>query len=73
MSIFLAIKISFPLLFAIDFKIEKETTIAIAIVGRAINVRRAIQKRIDESMYKINTSNEAKRLRATTFAIALKS
>ena len=70
-SLLEAIAISFPLNFSITFKIEKEaTTIAIVIVGRAITIRRAIQKRSHESIKKNDTKNEAKRLRTTTFAIA---
>ena len=40
------------------------------IVGRAITIWRAIQKRTNESMFKTDTKYEAKRLRATVFAIA---
>ena len=39
-------------------------------VGRAITIWRAIQKRSHEPIYKHNTKNEAKRLRATTFVIS---
>ena len=46
------------------------TTIDIAIVGRAITMLRAIKKKSNESMYKTDTKNEAKRSRATTFAVA---
>ena len=42
------------------------STIAIVIVGRAITIRRAIQKRRNEPMYKY----EVKRLNVTTFAIS---
>ena len=55
--------ISFPLLFAIAFKIKKRV-ITIAIVGIAIIKRRAIKKRSHESIYKNDTKNEAKELRA---------
>ena len=41
-----------------------------AIVGRAITIWEAIQKRGHEPFYKTHTKNEVKRLRATTFAIA---
>ena len=41
---------------------------AVAIVGRAITVWEAIQKRSLEPIYKSHTKNEAKILRATTFA-----
>ena len=58
----------FLLLFANAFKSVK--TLAVAIVGRAINIREATQKRSHESSYKTYTKNEAKRLRATTIAIA---
>jgi hypothetical protein len=44
-------------------------TIAVAIVGRAITIWEAIQKRSRERIYKTHTKIEAKRLRAT-FAIA---
>ena len=47
------------------------TTIAIAIIGRAITIWEAIQKRSHEPIYKTYTKNEAKGLRATTFAIAI--
>ena len=46
------------------------TTIAVAIVGRAITIWEAIQKRSYEPIYKTHTKIEAKRLRATIFAIA---
>ena len=42
------------------------TTIDVAIVGRAINIWEAIQKRSHEPIYKTYTENEAKGLRATT-------
>ena len=45
-------------------------TIAVAIVGRAITVWEAIQKRSHEPIYKTYTKIKAKRLRATTFGIA---
>ena len=51
---------------------KRATTIAVAIVGRAITKWEAIQKRSHEPIYKTHTKNKAKRLRATTFAIALK-
>ena len=41
-----------------------------AIVGRATTIGQAIQKRSHEPIYKTHTKIEAKRLRATTFAIA---
>ena len=44
------------------------TTIAIAIVGRAITIWDAIQKRSHEPMYKTH-KNLSKEIRATTFAI----
>ena len=44
-------------------------TIAVAIVGRAITIWEAIQKRSHEPIYKTHIKIEAKRLRATTFAI----
>ena len=46
------------------------TIINVPIVGTAITVYGAIQKRSHKSIYKTNTRNEAKRLRATTLAIA---
>ena len=46
------------------------TTIAVAIVGRAITMREVIQKRSQEPIYKTYTKIEAIRLRATTFTIA---
>ena len=42
------------------------TAIAVAIVGRAITIREAIQKRSHEPIYKTYTKNEAKGLRAIT-------
>ena len=42
----------------------------IAIVVRAITIWEAIQKRSHEPIYKSNKKIEAKRLGATTFAIA---
>ena len=38
----------------------------VSIVGRAITIWEAIKKRSNEPIYKTDTSNEAKRLRATT-------
>ena len=46
------------------------TTIAVAIVIRAITLWEAIKKRSHEPINKTHTKIEAKRLRATTFAIA---
>ena len=46
------------------------TTIAVAIVRRALTIWKAIQKRSHESIYKTHTKIKAKRLRATTYAIA---
>ena len=45
------------------------TTIAIVIVERAIIIWRAKKKTINVHTYKPLTKNEAKRSRATTFAI----
>ena len=45
------------------------TTIAVAIVGRAITIWLAMQERSHEQIYKTNTKNEAKRLWSKTFAI----
>ena len=45
-------------------------TIAVAIVGRVITMWEAMQKRSHEPIYKNHTKIQAKRLRATTFAIA---
>jgi hypothetical protein len=45
---------------------KRATTIAIAIVGRAITIWEAIQKRSHEPIYKTHTKIEAKRLKATT-------
>ena len=42
------------------------TTIAVAIVGRAITIWEAIQKRSHDPIYKTYTKNEAKGLIATT-------
>ena len=49
---------------------KRATTIAVAIVRRAITIWEAIQKRSHEQIYKTHTKIEAKRLRVTTFAIA---
>ena len=46
------------------------TTINVTIVGRAIAKWEAIKKRSQEIIYKTYTKISAKRLRATTFAIA---
>jgi hypothetical protein len=48
----------------------RATTIAVAIVGRAITIWEAIKKRSHESIYKTYTKIESKTLRSTTFAIA---
>ena len=50
-------------------EIETILVILIMIVGRAITIRRAIQKRSFESMYN-PYQNEEKRLRAASFALA---
>ena len=44
--------------------------VTVAIVGRAITIWEAIQKRSYEPIYKTHTKIEAKRLRVTTFALA---
>ena len=44
--------------------------IAVAKVGRAITIWKAIQKRGHAPIYKTHTKIEANRLRETTFAIA---
>ena len=54
----MAIAILFHFLFAITL-----------IVGSVITIQRAIQKRSYDNIYKPDTKNEAKRLRATIFAI----
>ena len=59
-SIIKAIAINFSLLFTIAFKIEK--------CNNVITLCRAIENRTYEPIYN-NTKKEAKRLRATTFAI----
>ena len=46
------------------------SNIAMSIVGRAITILEAIQKRSNEPIYKTYTKIEEKRLRTTTFAIA---
>ena len=53
------------------FSINPCKVITVAIVGRAITIWEAIQKRSHEPIYKTHTNIEAKRLRATTFAIAI--
>ena len=45
--------------------------IAVTTVGRAITTLEAIQKRGHKPIYKTYAKIEAKRLRATTFAVAL--
>ena len=57
------------LCFFFDGSRKRATTIAVAIVERAITIWEAIQKRSHEPIYKTQTKIEAKRLRATTFAI----
>ena len=52
------------------FKIEIAITIAIARGGGAITLWRAIQVEATNQSAKINTKNEAKRLRVTTFVIS---
>jgi hypothetical protein len=51
----MAIAKRLPLLFANAFKSERVTTFAVAIVGRAITIWEAIQKRSHEPIYKTNT------------------
>ena len=65
-SLLEAIAKIFLFLFAIALKSVKD----VATVGRAITIWKAIQKRSHESIYKSDTNNEAKRLRATTLTIA---
>ena len=63
-----AIGLSFPLLFAFAFKIEKkETALAIAIVGRAITIQRAIQERSHESMFKADKKKWSKEVKSDNF------
>ena len=69
-SLLKAIAISFSLLFAIVFKIKKNTTITIAIVGRMITIRRAIEKRHHEPIYKPDTKKLRKEVKSEKFAIA---
>ena len=47
---------------------KRATTIAVAIVGRAITIQETIQKRSHEPIYKTYTKIKAKGLRATTIA-----
>ena len=49
---------------------KRAITIAVIIVGQAITILEAIQKRNHEPIYETDTKNIAKRLRAITFAIA---
>ena len=52
--------------FALRYRLQERkraTTIAVAIVERAITLWEAIQKRIHEPIYKTYTKNEAKGLR----------
>ena len=61
----------FNLYFSLSpLRLKKATTVTIAIVGIAITIQRAIEKRSHESMCKTDTKGEAKRLRTTTFALA---
>ena len=48
---------------------KRVTTIAVAIVGRAIAIWEAIQKRSHEPIYKTYTKIEARGLRATTLLL----
>jgi hypothetical protein len=70
-SLLKAIAKKLLLLFANAFKSvkERQLLLSVAIVGRVITIWEAIQKRSHEPIYKTNTKIEAKRLRATTFAI----
>ena len=55
--------------FTLRYRIQERkraTTIAVALVGRAITVWEALQKRSHEPIYKTYTKVEAKGLRATT-------
>ena len=81
-TLLLLVKLSLLILFGIssllllDGSLSKVVAlptiaIAIAIVGRAIIMWKAIQKTSHEPIYKTHTKIEAKRLRATTFAIAM--
>ena len=65
----MALSLKWSLFLALKGDSEK-ITVAVAIVGRAITIWEAIQKRSHEPIYKTYTKIEAKRLRATTFAIA---
>ena len=49
---------------------KRATAIAVPIVGWAITIWEAIQKRSHKTIYKTYTKIEATRLRVTTFAIA---
>ena len=57
--------------FTLRYRLEREraTTIAVKIVGRAKTIERAIVKRSHEQRSKTKIKNQAKRLKATTFAI----
>ena len=61
--------------FSLLFKSVKEQQLAIAviIIGRAITIWEAIQKKSHELIYKTDTKSGAKKLRVITFAIAKKS
>ena len=55
--------------FSIFQLLQEQYVVGSAIIGRAITIWEAIQKRIHEPIYKMDTKNEAKRLKATAFAI----
>ena len=61
-----AIAICVLLLFANAFKRKRATTIVVAIVGRAITIWEAIQKRSHEPIHKTYT----KMIKSDNFAIA---
>ena len=72
----LLLKLSLLILFAsflvsvLCFFFDGSLSKVVAIVGRAITIWDAIQKRSHEPIDKTHIKIEAKRLRATTFAIA---
>ena len=55
------------LLFAIAFKSKRATTITVVIVGRVKTIRRAIQKKNYEPMYKMDTKNYEKAVKSDIF------
>ena len=65
-SLLLLFLFAFPIVFTLP-------TIVGTIVGSAITIWEAIQKRIHEPIYKMDTKNEAKRLKTTAISHIVKN